>query len=223
MVTIRYIAYLAGTPAADEAAFARAKIDANFSNYSAWHHRSTVLRKAQAEAAPSEATAPAVDTILARCSGPLCAPAPAGDALGPPLSADVLSSEFELVTQAFYTEPEDQAAWFYHDWLLGQALECAAHVSASDLTWPVARELLVKQADTCRQLCELEPTCRWPPLTLVRILRAITEGEAACGDGGDDTALMREARELLTALAARDTMRRGFYTDLLAELTEPNA
>jgi len=34
---------------------------------------------------------------------------------------------------------------------------------------------------------------------------------------------MREARELLTALAARDTMRRGFYTDLLAELTEPNA
>lgn len=35
-------------------------------------------------------------------------------------------SEFELVKQAFYTEPEDQSAWLYHRWLLGRVVATGA-------------------------------------------------------------------------------------------------
>lgn len=29
-------------------------------------------------------------------------------------------AEFELVTQALWTEPADQSGWLYHRWLVGQ-------------------------------------------------------------------------------------------------------
>ena len=31
----------------------------------------------------------------------------------------VLMAEFELVTQALWTDPGDQSGWIYHRWLIG--------------------------------------------------------------------------------------------------------
>ena len=35
--------------------------------------------------------------------------------------AETLAREFELASNAFYTEPEDQSAWMYHRWLTSRA------------------------------------------------------------------------------------------------------
>ncbi len=39
-----------------------------------------------------------------------------------PLPGHVLQQEYELVKNAFYTEPHDQSSWLYLRWLIGNSL-----------------------------------------------------------------------------------------------------
>lgn len=78
----------------EELAFTEKKIKANFSNYSAWHYRSKLLPK-------------------------LC---PDPNSAGRP-TEEALVQEYQYVQNAFFTDPSDQSAWFYHRWLLGRSAE----------------------------------------------------------------------------------------------------
>ena len=46
----------------------------------------------------------------------------AGTAEVQPLPSHVLQQEYELVKNAFYTEPHDQSSWLYLRWLIGNSL-----------------------------------------------------------------------------------------------------
>lgn len=126
---------------ADEAHFAAALISANFSNYSAWHHRSALLflstasdrpapaslaltwslAEAQAEAA-GEGEASASVTSLSPSSA-FAILHPASELFAPrcpsrAIFVPLLRAEFALLENAFFTDPSDQTAWMYYFWML---------------------------------------------------------------------------------------------------------
>ncbi|XP_069796994.1 LOW QUALITY PROTEIN: geranylgeranyl transferase type-2 subunit alpha [Narcine bancroftii] len=88
----RFVALRGSVPPEDELDFTHRLISSNFSNYSSWHYRSKLL--------------------------PLVWPDPEGKGL---VSEEALLREYRLVQNAFFTDPNDQSAWFYHRWLLGRA------------------------------------------------------------------------------------------------------
>ena len=98
---------------ASELAYTTSKISASFSNYSAWHYRSKLLpilwqeKGFQAGSADIRASIDegALSWLVYRIVQ----------------LTDTLT-EFELVKQALYTDPDDQSAWIYHRWLVGQSM-----------------------------------------------------------------------------------------------------
>lgn len=133
-------------------------IEDNFSNYSAWHHRSIFLPKAFKDQ-PEQLNAQIMD-------------------------------EFEKVKAAFYTEPEDQSAWFYHRWLVGVMKEKA----------PESLEaILLDQLQTCEELLSVEENCKWALLTIVFLKLELKQSGI---------------KEILEQLKTIDAKRTGFYAHL---------
>lgn len=84
----RIVCKLANVSIEDQIKFSDKKVKENFSNYSAWHYRSTLL--------PNLFSDP--DGVL-------------------PVSNEKFLSELEMVHNANFTDPDDQSTWFYRNWL----------------------------------------------------------------------------------------------------------
>ena len=170
-----------------ELRYSEAKIERNFSNYSAWHHRAANLPRAYA--------GPTNGLGASRDGG---------------VPADVLANEYAFVRQAFFTEPEDQAGWMYHRWLTAQtqnananeAFAAPGEAAAAAAAAAAKCAVFAGEADALRELCALEPDCKWPALTLARLC-----------DLQDTEAGAAESAARFAELARLDPARRGFYCD----------
>ena len=166
-----------------ELRYSEAKIERNFSNYSAWHHRAANLPRAFA--------GPTNGLGASRDGG---------------VPADVLANEYAFVRQAFFTEPEDQAGWMYHRWLTAQTKNAneafAAPGEDAAAAAAAKRDVFAGEADALRELCALEPDCKWPALTLARL----------CDLQGTEAGAAESAARF-AELARLDPARRGFYCD----------
>lgn len=80
-----------------------------------------------------------------------------------------LQEEFELIKNAFYTEPNDQSAWFYHRWLRFQY--CGQDLK--NFKKKENLELLQKEVESLKELLKEEPNAKWVILTITQMLQEI--------------------------------------------------
>lgn len=151
---------------ADELKYTSKKIEANFSNFSAWHYRTKLLGKQWESLTPEEV-------------------------------AEEKDQEFELVTQALWTDPADQSGWLYHRWLVGTA---------------PSQEVLTRELESIQELHKEEPDSKWCMNALAHYLmlsaRLPTTPEATAATQ------LAEAKTILARLEVIDDHRKERYREL---------
>ncbi|KAK7889585.1 hypothetical protein WMY93_025145 [Mugilogobius chulae] len=103
----RMVVKVSGVPVEKELEFTDRLIGSNFSNYSSWHYRSTLL--------------PLIHPGTPDPKSPRRDPPATSQTHSHRVCEEQLLKEYELVQNAFFTDPNDQSAWFYYRWLLGRA------------------------------------------------------------------------------------------------------
>lgn len=209
----RWIADRAGVPVEKELDYTLERIKINFSNYSAWHQRSALLKRQaiQCEVAAS----------------------PDGQQqANPPVALSILQTELQLIRQAVFTEPDDQSPWFYRRWAVSEVckhLHGTSGANAADATLTseagtsatAALQTLDEDASHLLELSEVEPECKWPLIALVQTLQCIhaetaEQGGGACVslDSHPSLAAVNVA-ETLERLREMDPLHYNYYAYLL--------
>lgn len=107
-------------PEQNELAYTTRKIEANFSNFSAWHQRSKVLTSLWDSGKLSKVKSQEEGLAIG----------PVTEFTSPPEGVST-PTEFELVKNAMYTDPGDQSVWIYHRWLVGPGTHGLIYLIAS--------------------------------------------------------------------------------------------
>jgi len=201
----------------NEFTFTTDKINQDFSNYSSWHHRSYLIPKIH----------------LARTQLKL-----AKDSSRSPteFASDyftLLEQEFKLVLNAFATDPEDQSAWLYHRWLLGEVSQFGPPLP--DVGIPLGTSMVSsgfefktnksevqplnifrRELETCRGLASECPDSKWSLLTTALLICAVD----ACEQRTMAEASAKELANIFDRLTSIDPMRQQYYVDTRKRATE---
>lgn len=131
-----------------------------------------------------------------------------------------LAAELTIVENAIFTEPDDQSAWWYHQFLLRWAYEEVLQHQQGDSTemaqW--LAELLQQQLELVRGLWELEENCTWVISCLLNTIDTLTAPAlVAVLQKEDVLALLSERTTLLEKLLVVDPNHKQRYQYLLLQ------
>ncbi|WRT68040.1 uncharacterized protein IL334_005015 [Kwoniella shivajii] len=155
-------------PLSDELRYTQSKIESNFSNFSAWHCRTKTLLSIWEKEGTDQ------DEIKR-----------------------IKDEEFELVTQALWTDPADQSGWLYHRWLIGSE----PHL-----------DILEREIKNIKDLYEVEPDSKWCINALAHYTLLLAKQPTATEDNSKK--LREEARTLYKRLEDVDEDRKQRYRDM---------
>jgi geranylgeranyl transferase type-2 subunit alpha len=182
-----------GVSPSSEFDFSTRKISENFSNYSAFHHRSVFLRATISGSSDSE------ESLLER-----------------------LREEYSIVESAVFTEPDDQSAWWYYRFLVqlfvSTCISQGTSAGPRDSSW-LLEELCV-QKEAMASLHEMEPHSKWPLIAMLLLLdslRTLLPASAVVMMAeGRDTEWLSERSQALGRLCALDPTHLRSYLHRLS-------
>ncbi|KAI0797855.1 rab-protein geranylgeranyltransferase [Abortiporus biennis] len=111
--------------------------------------------------------------------------------------------EFELVLNAIYTDPEDQSAWIYHAWLIGNGNDAS---------------ILNREIKAIQELLDEQPDSKWCMESLVRYKRMLLKNHGGSLSLDEKQRLHEECSSLLTQLQEVDPQRRRRYQEIAESL-----
>lgn len=183
----RAIHQRSGIPNQSEFKYSTEKIQENFSNYSAFHHRSCYLKDSGMD----------IDMLI--------------------------ENECSVVENAIFTEPDDQSAWWYQQFLftwlyskyneLGVSLE--SYISS-----------LERHIGTVQSLLELEPTSRWAMNSLVFLVDMFDRVKLANSEETyslDQSELHLLRKNLLQQLCTIDPFHKNRYQYMLRKYEQESS
>jgi hypothetical protein len=188
------------------------KIHDNFSNSSAFHYRSLLLPLLlELEIAVAlHASGSAVPDM--------------GNYTGhyQQLFQERVTQEMELVTNAIFTETDDQTAWWYHSFLLEMMVGSmpTANVSPTFVHW--IENTIDSDANNLRELAEeAGGRSKWVWLGLYQVLSA--KRQVRDQSSSATSAIIDQQRDILRELEVLDPGRRQRYRYLLRRLVRPGS
>ena len=204
----RFIVAEGGIDPEEEFVFSSEKIAENFSNYSAFHHRSVYLKdlfviKKDTASASSSSSAAKKEVSLARMK-------------------EIVESDVQMIENAIFTEPDDQSAWWYIQFLLEwcKGLVCDAGCGAGEgRLWLLA--LCQSLLDTMQSLLELEEECKWAASCVVNLSDLLMELGSRSSNSGEPLRTLRQ--RMLRQLIELDPWHARRYQYLLGRVTDAPA
>ena len=121
---------------------------------------------------------------------------------------DLIAAELELVSNAIFTEPDDQTAWWYAQFLLD-----SQHLFGPNNDHDWFQDLLTQQIAQVQELAEEMPNSKWVHLGLYNLLKASHENNS-------NRSRRQDRIQLLQNLVELDPDRAGRYNILLHQETE---
>ncbi|KAK9463389.1 uncharacterized protein V1516DRAFT_667638, partial [Lipomyces oligophaga] len=118
-------------------------------------------------------------------------------------AVELLGQELNLITQAIYTDPDDQSVWLYHRWLV--ATDGIIHLDIESRS-----SLVEKEIKSIEDLLSVEPNSKWCLQSLAFYKEYLSK---LTGSKVDES-----VKEYLSKLESIDPMRRNRYRDLRNEL-----
>jgi geranylgeranyl transferase type-2 subunit alpha len=123
----------------------------------------------------------------------------------------MLDAEFELITQALYTDPYDQSLWFYHQYLM--ATLDPSNAQATSILDPCTNAdrlaYLEQEIDNVREMLDGAEDCKYIYQALLEYSRRYLDIEA-----GNKKVTTMEMRGWLEELCKLDPLREGRWKDL---------
>lgn len=177
-----------------ELAFAAAKIQNNFSNYSAWHNRALVLWKR-------------VDAyLLASSASASSSSAASGDDSAVAAICTQVNQDCDMLCNAFYCDPNDQSAFIYCKALVEKIHSAATQRKDNRELNQCNAAMQSAVLSACRELAEEEKSCAWPRYLLLCLpLRPLPSREA-------EIAAWQEMQQL-------DPTRQAYFAEKIAKVS----